>query len=637
MKRTLCAALLLLLSLSPAVRADEPEGEPTALPTIGLDEIERGQTGYGLSVFEGTEPTRFEVEVVGVMRNTSPGTSYILARLAGDAGGVPLDDTGVIAGMSGSPVFLDGRLAGAVAFSWSFSKGALAGITPIEGMRRIGAAPIAIAVEAPAPQPLSASGPPVSLADLVARRFPEDLVARELRHLRPAGGWGAGAPAGAAGPSLLWSAGGFGEGSRGLLAGGLGGRTFLAPAGTVGRAEGLSTDLGPGSAVAAVLIDGDLQLAANGTVSDRVGDSLVAFGHPFLGLGPVEVPMAPAEVVTVVASEFSSFKIANIGEVIGAFKEDRLLGIQGHVGVPVRTVPMNLTVTDATGQTERFRMRLARMPLLTPGLTAVATLGGLEVTSYTPGEQGLDLDVRFRISGYQDLILEQSFDGMSATSEATSFLTAVAGYLLQNDMERVEIDEIEVSLVQSDQPRTLHLTGAHAERSVVRPGETVRLHLNLTPYRGAPERRAVEVTVPEDAPDGSYYVFVGDGASIDAARQAVEPVEPVTFEQALRDLRQLHSRKQLGVLGVFAARGLSVAGEAMPQLPGTIASYWDAGGTGDVQPLRLAIAKERYETVDRPLSGLTRVDLTVRRKDPVPAGESRTTTVAGEPPTGEDE
>lgn len=618
---------LCLASWALGATATEPPAEETGLrpweapPTIGLDEIEKGQKGYGFSVFEGSEPQRFEVEVVGVWRNSSPNTDYILAHLSGDIGrGRNLEDVGVISGMSGSPVYLDDRLAGAVAFSWSFSRGALAGITPIEGMRRISGSPHP---SPPAAGP--ASGPPVSLEDLAAGRIPQDLLARELDRLRPPGR----SVTDGASPALQWLTAGFGEGARQLL-----GERLAAPLSTVGRTDDVPGDLVHGSAVGAVLIDGDLQLAANGTVTDRDGDVILAFGHAFLGLGPISLPMAEVEVLTVVASDFSSFKIANLGPRVGAFEQDRLLGIQGRLGMEAPMVPLSLTIRDAAGQREEFQMRVAGMPLLTPGMVAMGVLGALEVSSYTAGLQGLDMDLRLRLRDHGDLRLEQSFDGASATGDLVGFLVAIVGYLTQNELEKLEIEEVEIEVSQADRPRTLTITGVHAERSVVRPGQTVHLNVDLLPWRGETLRHSIPVEVPKDAPDGPYYLFVGDGASVDAARLAIEPAEPVVISQALRYLRSLHSRRQLGVLGVFRDSGLVVAGEVMPRLPGSVASLWSAAASGEARPLTLAVARERFETMEEPLSGLVRVELTVRRREPV-AGKPGVEAVDPETPEEE--
>ncbi|HYN23214.1 MAG TPA: SpoIVB peptidase S55 domain-containing protein, partial [Thermoanaerobaculia bacterium] len=319
LRRLACLGLLAILCLAPAAALAggdpqvegqvpaptlpiERQGEsgPEALPIISIDEVKTGQRGYGLSVFSGTEPERFEVEVVGVARNLfGPGLSYILARLTGKG----LETSGVASGMSGSPVFLDGRLAGAVAFSWPFSQEAIAGITPIESMRSLSGLSLPPATPIP---PM----PPVELAELLAGRIPVDLLQRELPKLRPQLG-------GDAVASIQWATTGFGEKSQGML------QQALGSASSAGEARPGDTqkNLTPGSAVAAVLVDGDFRLAAVGTVTDRYGDQVLAFGHPFLGMGPIRVPMATAEVVTLLSNQYTSFKISNLGEEIGAFEQ----------------------------------------------------------------------------------------------------------------------------------------------------------------------------------------------------------------------------------------------------------------------------------------------------------------------------
>ncbi|HEX9669288.1 MAG TPA: SpoIVB peptidase S55 domain-containing protein, partial [Thermoanaerobaculia bacterium] len=248
-RRPLTALLLTLACLAPIAvpaAAVPPAPAPAAAATIPIDEIHAGQKGYGLSVFTGGQVERFDVEVLGVLRNLTPDTSYILARLTGHG----LEQHGVIAGMSGSPVFLDGRLAGAVAFSWPFSNDAVGGITPIADMRRLNS--LASPAAAPAASPAL---PPLALADLLSAKLPVGLLERELARLRP--------PVAAGGTSSIqWSAAGFGELSQGLLRQALG-AVFSAGAANGGAGTALPgaapTALAPGAAVGAVLIDGDLK------------------------------------------------------------------------------------------------------------------------------------------------------------------------------------------------------------------------------------------------------------------------------------------------------------------------------------------------------------------------------------------
>jgi hypothetical protein len=608
MKLTGLVSIALAALTVPAFAGDQgipaPQPVPPALtagqlPTIGVDEVKAGQKGYGLSVFTGSEPERFDVEVVGVMRNLRPEMSYILARLTGKG----LERSGVAAGMSGSPVFLDGRLAGAVAFSWPFSHEAIAGITPIDTMRSLSTAPGMMPVTPP---------PPVELAALTSGHLPKDLLEKELAKLQPQFLEGAQS-------TVSWATSGFGELSQGFLRRALGnampaGR--MAPGSTPGSSA--EKDLPLGGAVAAVLVDGDFQLAAVGTVTDRYGDHVLAFGHPFLGLGTLRVPMASAEIVTVLSSQYSSFKISNLGDTLGAFEQDRQAGIEGRIGQSAPMTPLLLRITGAGESKPReFRMRVAEVPQFTPMLVGSSLLAGLESTSYSAGAQGLDMVARFKLKDRGDVEIRQSFDGDNAGTDAATFMLAVAGYLANNPFEKVRFEDISIDLSQSPQPRSATLVGANADRTVVHPGDRVSLNLDLAAYRGDRFRRSLNVDLPEDLPAGRYSLVVGDGGSIDATRLALEPAEPVTLGQALRLLRSLHSRRDLLVLGIYAGPGLSVAGEAMPRLPGSVRSLWSAAASGSAAPLHTTIAQQVKQEMDVPVDGLVKVDLEVRRREPV--------------------
>ncbi len=584
------------------------------LPTIDLDEVKIGQKGYGLSVFSGGEPERFDVEVIGVMRNISPDMSYILARLSGRG----LESSGVAAGMSGSPVFLDGRLAGAVSFGWPFSKEAICGITPIALMRSLAT------LGGPLP---TTPPPPVELAGLLAGRIPADLLVRQLSRLRPRL---AGAPEGAQ-AGVEWATSGFGELSRGLLRQSLG---AVASTGKAAAAPGARPpDLVPGSSVAAVLVSGDFQLAATGTVTDHLGDRILAFGHPFLGLGPIRVPMAAAEVVTVLSSQYTSFKITNLGQTVGAFEQDRKAGIEGRLGAAAPMIPMRLRIgggvppgsaaragvggagsAPGAGTARQFQVQLADVPELLPLLAGSTLLAGLESASYAGGPQDIEMTARFRLAPHGDLVIHQSFDGDNAGTAMAGHLLALAAYLMQSPLERVRIEGLEVDVEQSPQPRAASLLAAHVDRTVVHPGDRLGVSVELAAYRGERFRHSFQVELPRDLPLGRYSLLVGDGASADAARLALAPIEPNTFSQALGLLRSLHSRRDLTLLGFYSVPGLSVAGEAMPQLPGSVRSLWSAADPTGVVPLRAAILQERHETMAVPLDGLMRIDLEVRRR-----------------------
>jgi hypothetical protein len=601
--------LALLAARAPALAQDPPQDPPpipSRLPTLPVAQVERGQTGYGLTTFSGSRPERFEVEVIGVLRNTDPRATYVLARLTGHG----LEDNGVASGMSGSPVFIDDKLVGAVAFAWPFAKEAIAGITPIETMRSIAELPSGILQE-PMPMAGGASGGAFAVPevnDLLAGRLPEGFLERAIASLRPS----ARASAPGASSTLGWVSAGFGDASQALLAESLG---SVSAAG--GYSDRVTDELEPGAPVAAVLVDGDLQLAATGTVTERSGAEVLAFGHPFLGLGPLWLPMASAEILTVLPSNYNSFKISNLGPVVGAFEQDSQAGIRGRLGSTAPMIPYDLKIRGL--RDADFHMRVAAVPQLVPALIAAATVGGIDAATFSNGPQGLDLEGAFRLAGWGELPVRQSFDGPNAANDAAAHLVAFAAFLTGNPLERVEIEGIDVTLTQSVRPRTATLVGAHAERTVVRPGERVRLNLDFKSFQGETFRRLVEVAVPDDLPAGQLSMLVGDGESADAARLVLEPAEPVTFTQALDLLRSYHSKRDLVVLEVFRGDGLSVAGATLPRLPGSISSIWKAAASGSAQPLQMAVEQVELESLPFPADGLVRIDLEVRRREPLVA------------------
>lgn len=597
------AGLLALLHAVPVLVAPAAATEPVAAQVVDpyeaipVEEIERGQRGWGLSVFAGTEPERFEVEVLGVLRNTTPELSYILARLSGH----DLERSGVAGGMSGSPVYIDGRLAGAVAFSYTFGMDAIAGITPINAMRRLSTLPVDVAI------PDRTPATELDLAALLASPAdPAAAFAEAMAVLRPAPLAGRSA--------LQWSAAGFGDLASEALGAALG---PLAPGGRLpvaalatGSTEA-TPELLPGSAVAAVLVHGDLNLAAHGTVTDREGDHILAFGHPVFSVGPLSLPMAGSEVVTVIANRASSFKVSNAGAVVGAFDQDREAGFRGRIGAVAPTIP--LTVRLRGLEEHDYHMQVAELPELTPTLISLASLGAVSAGTYSLGRQGLDLEARYQIAGHPDLTVRQSFDGDQAVLEAVIYLLGYSRFLQLNPLERVEIEGVEVEFTQSDRPRTATLVAAHAGRTVVAPGETVPITLELQAYRGERYRRTVDFEVPEEAVEGRFFILLGDGTSMDGARLSIEHRQPESFDQAMAVLRSFHPKNELQLFGLQGGAGLAVAGEPLPGLPGSVRAIFAAAPNGGARPLPLVIVHTEVEVLERPIEGILRLDLEVRR------------------------
>lgn len=622
----------------PALDTDDGALEG-AVATIALDQIEAGQMGWGLSVFQGSEPVRFEAEVIGVWSSSSLEMEYLLAKLSGQ----DLQRSGVLAGMSGSPVYIDDKLVGAVAFSFTFGLDPIAGITPIAAMRKLSGATGGLLQEFEAPpiQPvetasfsskLGASPVPLpTLQQLAGAEFLSSggsaatqtelaqTLRRSLELLRPAGAdaWSGGRSA------MAWTASGFGGPAAEMLSSGIGALTTptvrtgslgmasagMASSGGSGSLEDEITeaDLQPGDAVSLVLMRGDLNLAAHGTVTDRWGEEIVAFGHPVYSLGPTRFPMAESDVVTTIANVASSFKLSNPGRLLGVFDQDREAGAHGVLGARPELMPYNIRLR---GLVERdYSMQLAQAPMFRPTLLAVGLLGSLTSGSYASGFQGYDVTATFGLAGRDDLVLRRSFDGSDAAMQSVVYLLTYAYFLDFNELGKVDVESVDLEVVQSDRPRVASLVAAHAERDRVRPGDTVGVWLETQPFRGETERRRIEVKVPNDVGAGTYYVMIGDGGSLDAVRLQVRQTEPETLDQTLDTLRSFHSNRELHVVGLAAGRGLAVGGASMPELPGSVRSLYAQAGVGKAQ--RLRIVDESVLESDRPLSGVVRVDLEV--------------------------
>ncbi len=583
---TWIVALLLTLTTS--------LGRAQEAPSIGVDAVRAGMHGYGESVFEGTAVDRFDVEVLGVLRDISPGSSYILARLTGHH----LEQTGVIAGMSGSPVWIDGKLAGAVAFAWPFSHEAIAGITPIAAMRSIPSA---------APWGRAPGAPAASWNELLSRRLPEDLLARAAERLVSADGLDAR-------PAVEWS-------MRGLSERGVARLTRAIPAlapGISGKSSQAPTNLSAGAAVAAVFIDGDFQLAATGTVTERDGDRILAFGHPIAGLGDIDLPMASADIVTVLGSTMSSFKLSNTGPVVGTFVRDHASGTLGELGRMPRTVALDVTVESPIER--RYAMRLARIPDLIPVLTGIGAFSALDAATSAGGVQGLDLDLSVEMAGGRRLELSQSFDGAGAAGHAIQFLFAVVDFLVHNDLAEPDLQRLELRLRPFDTQRAAQVVAAHPDDPRVHPGDKTAVTVDLRDYRGAVERQKLEVEIPKDLPAGQYVLMVGDGASLDAIRFALEPVVPTSLDGALKVLSSLGSTRQLGYLGVAPGGGVVAETGALPRLPPSIRSIWAAGAPSS-RVLRAAIVQQDRIAERRPVTGLARVDFEVERPQTLDADD----------------
>jgi len=381
-----------------------------------LKDIRPGMHGVGRTVFSGNRIEEFQVEILGVLENTGPHESIILAKLSGG----PLAESGVMQGMSGSPVYIDGKLAGAVALAYAFSKEPIAGIRPIEDMVRPVAARAAIA----------APRAPIALApNQLLRAFPQPSLAM----------------AGSAQMVDIATPLSFGGFTRATLdtfapqlrALGLEPRQAVSSAGKLPDTMGNPADVKPGSMISVQLLSGDYNVGADGTVTYIDGNRIYAFGHRFLDVGATSLPFALSDVLTVVPNTNTSFKLSAAREWMGAIGYDGNTAVAGEIGKRAATVPVSLNVTRDGKHVESYQIQMVNDPLLSPLLVQMAVFSAIDATERTVGASTLRItgEIAFQNAPFPVRINNMfSADNGSATQASLSTAVPVS-YVMQSDFD----------------------------------------------------------------------------------------------------------------------------------------------------------------------------------------------------------
>ena len=569
-------ALTLLATLSVV-------GTPASTARMPVDEIQRGMTGVGITVFDGTRREEFSVEILGVLRNVmGPRRDIVIARLAGG----PLADTGVVQGMSGSPVYIDGRLIGAVSYALgSFAKEPIAGITPIDEMVASDAnrLPATRLARTPPPFPLTGGSLEALVRERSAQLAPFALPAADAQTLGltqlTRGNAGAllrpiATPVvlGGFAPQIqdLWIAA---LGAGGFSAAGVGGQAAQPVAGEA---------LQPGDAVGAALVQGDLMMAATGTVTMVEDDRVYAFGHPFYNLGPIRFPMTRAAVTTVLPSLALSSKIAAIGEVVGTLDQDRATGIFGTLGRGPRMVPVRVDL-DAPGQNQRqtFRFEVVEDRLFTPLLTYSGVLSTFLSWTRQLGASTYSVSSTTRVDGHDDVAFEDVYSGDIALIAAAGAVANPLTALLSNDIAAVDVEGIEISIAAAEEPRTAVLERVWLDTARVRPGDTVRLHVLARGYRGADLIETVDIDIPSNV-SGAVQIRVSDAAALNASEQLLgQPARtPRTVAQLIESLNTTRRGNRLYVRLMRSQPGAVVKGATMPALPASVLAVLESDRSG---------------------------------------------------------
>jgi hypothetical protein len=600
MKTRTVAALLALLVFV-AVRL------PAATTSFPIDELKPGMVGIGRTVFQGDRLEEFKVHILGVLRNVI-GTrrNLILAKLEGG----PLADTGVIAGMSGSPVYIDGRLVGAVSYSLGqFSKEPIAGITPFDEMVEATAqpAPRRPATRIALQMPLS----PENMRDSLRQAFSWVRPFAENPNDVQVFGNGLDASVGTmlrpiATPLTI---GGFDASVIDPLASAFREQGFLpmmAGAGGQDMPAKSNEPLRPGDPLGVALVTGDLEFGATGTVTEVDGNRVYAFGHPFYGLGPTQFPMTRAYVHTILPSLFSSSKLASTGEIIGIVQQDRATAIAGTLGAGPTLIPINLKLTSDHGTTKTFKMSIVNDQLFTPLLAYVSILNTLSSYERQNGAASYTVRGSATVKKYGKVDFEDLFTGDTPSVGAATYVVGPINFLLRNAFEDVDIEGLNLEIDASEQAKTATLERVWIDGNRPKPGTTVTLKALLRTYRGEEITRSVPVEIPANA-RGSVSIMVADGSRLsqmEARDLQLQPLQTRDLPQMIRVLNQARKNNRLYVRLVTPDAGAVVKGESLSSLPPSVLAVMEADRNGgSFKPIGAALLGEWEITTDHAVSG----------------------------------
>ncbi len=530
-----------------------------APPTLPFSEVRAGMKGIGKTVFHGETVDSFDVEIVGVLPNIGPGQDLILGRCTGG----PLAQTGILAGMSGSPVTIDGKLVGAIAYSWGFAKDAIAGITPIEEMLSVGVRDHA----APGRSRPAAAMP---WTDALARlRAPAAAGAFFVSRLRSL----AESPAGAS-ASIPLSVSGIGSAGLARIAPDLAHAGFLAlqSGGAGARPAAAGAPIQPGSAVGVQLVRGDVDMTATGTVTWVEGDALYAFGHPLYGLGDVDFPLTGARVEALLPSLEQSAKIAVPLREAGAFRQDRASAIFGRLGATPSMVPVRLQMTDGSAVRRSFAFDIVDDPLLSPLLLYVAMNGIFGTIERTLGSATIRLNEAsvIKVEGVDDVRLDNLFAGDGATSDASGLSAFLLYVVMNNAWSTPRVTGINLILDYDREPRTATVRRVTLDRYRVKAGGSVTARVVLSPYRGAERVLTREIDIPEETPPGPLTLQVGDAMSMNRVEDIDGPIAPRSLDQLVALVNRLRRNDRVYFVASRSDNGVFLGGARLPNLPPSV-------------------------------------------------------------------
>lgn len=555
-------------------------GEPDPKTYWNVDQVRPGMKGTGRTVMVGTKLEEFGAEVLGVLKDVNPGRDMILCRLTG----IGLEHAGIIQGMSGSPIYIDGKLLGAVAYAWEFAKDPIAGVTPFEQMvkyvrsndRRLAAEPNADAIASrlggvsPFLFASEAQGDGGGFGRVGPIELPRNVSAGGLVGMRPI--------------VTPLSATGFHPRALGVLQTGLG-SIGLAPVSGGGVMEEIRKREGdkplvPGSPLTIGMVLGDFDISGIGTVTHVERDRVYGFGHPMLGLGPCEFPMMTGYIHTVYPRASVSMKMGSPLNVVGTLDTDVSTGIAGRIGRMPDLVPMTVRVrTSPLSDPRKYNVRIVRNPKLLPTLALSVLTNAIDTEGDFPEELTARITATLKAEGLDPIVIHDvasgpRYSGPMGPSAVFAPVSALVGILSRNAFQELRIESIDCDVDLEPVRSTAAIESIRLVSDRLRPGETLKVLATLKPYKAAEQVFQIEQVLPDSFPEGTYDVTLCDASSSLRRRLVGAPhlSDPHSLAALLEFLKfQIAlERTNLFLHVPRNERGLAVAGQSLANLPASV-------------------------------------------------------------------
>jgi len=566
---------------------------PDSTEIMPVSQVRAGMQGYAYTIFAGDQIEKFDLEVLGVLPNfLGPKQSIILVQLKGPK----VEHTGVVAGMSGSPVYLEGKLAGALSLKLGiFTKEAIAGVTPIEDVLR------------PPTESSAAQASPQQFS------LPNDAMARTAM------------PSGSSlepiETPLVFS--GFQPAALQQFAPQLQSYGFVAAQGGTAEARPEDGHLAPGDMAGMVLVQGDASINSACTVTAVQGDRVFLCGHPFMNLGEVQMPMARSRVVTTLSSELASTKIVNVGGPIGTITGDHLTAVTGKLGAPPAMIPLDLTFV--TGSTEKkLHFELVNHPKLTPLLVALTTYNGISQNSLYGEGTTLRLTGEIRLQGHVPVQVENTFaPGDSLMPDSVPIALVVQGMfgrLFNNNYEIPSVEHITLRVESQPGRKSYTIDSAWLEKGEAAPGDDLKVRVLLQPYRGPARIEETTVHVPDQIARGTTLrVLVSDADWMNRASRGFNfpgmagAAGPEGLDQLITLMNRERRNDRLYVGMFVPAPTLVWDDKELPNVPLSQINMIDGRpAPGTVQVLRESLSNESSIALGGPVFGLISLNLQIR-------------------------